>query len=200
LKKKTDYAIVIHIEKTIYDLDNPRSKKGGFFLKNGIKTLAMWLIIGIIFLVVVTTLVDNSDKKMNYSELISKIDSAEVKEIELSADSEKAYVQLKNSSISKEVNIPSVDSFMNYVQEKLTEGDFTLTEKSESLFITILSLFSPFAILIIFMVFWFLVMNNGQNGNKTMSFGKSRARLMPTEGNGTAAAGITCAGTVNAPH
>ena len=149
-------------------------------MKNGIKTLAMWLIIGIIFLVVVTTLVDNSGKKMSYSELINRINNAEVQEIELSADGGKAYVLLKDSSISKEVNIPSIDSFMDYIQERLEAGEITLTEKSQSIFITILSLFSPFAILIIFLIFWLLVMNNGQSGNKTMSFGKSRARLMQT--------------------
>ncbi len=149
-------------------------------MKNGIKTLAMWLIIGIIFLVVVTTLVDNSGKKMSYSELINRINNAEVQEIELSADGGKAYVLLKDSSISKEVNIPSIDSFMEYVQERLETGEITLTEKSQSIFITILSLFSPFAILIIFLIFWLLIMNNGQSGNKTMSFGKSRARLMQT--------------------
>ena len=149
-------------------------------MKSGIKTLAMWLIIGIIFLVVVTTLVDNSGKKMSYSELINRINNAEVQEIELSADGGKAYVLLKDSSISKEVNIPSIDSFMEYVQERLETGEITLTEKSQSIFITILSLFSPFAILIIFLIFWLLIMNNGQSGNKTMSFGKSRARLMQT--------------------
>ena len=149
-------------------------------MKSGIKTLAMWLIIGIIFLVVVTTLVDNSGKKMSYSELINRINNAEVQEIELSADGGKAYVLLKDSSISKEVNIPSIDSFMEYVQARLETGEITLTEKSHSIFITILSLFSPFAILIIFLIFWLLIMNNGQSGNKTMSFGKSRARLMQT--------------------
>ena len=149
-------------------------------MKSGIKTLAMWLIIGIIFLVVVTTLVDNSGKKMSYSELINRINNAEVQEIELSADGGKAYVLLKDSSISKEVNIPSIDSFMEYVQARLETGEITLTEKSQSIFITILSLFSPFAILIIFLIFWLLIMNNGQSGNKTMSFGKSRARLMQT--------------------
>ena len=149
-------------------------------MKSGIKTLAMWLIIGIIFLVVVTTLVDNNGKKMSYSELINRINNAEVQEIELSADGGKAYVLLKDSSISKEVNIPSIDSFMEYVQARLETGEITLTEKSQSIFITILSLFSPFAILIIFLIFWLLIMNNGQSGNKTMSFGKSRARLMQT--------------------
>ena len=181
MKKIEEYAIVFHSKSDIgFYAINPKEHKGGLFLKSGIKTLAMWLIIGIIFLVVVTTLVDNSGKKMSYSELINRINNAEVQEIELSADGGKAYVLLKDSSISKEVNIPSIDSFMEYVQARLETGEITLTEKSQSIFITILSLFSPFAILIIFLIFWLLIMNNGQSGNKTMSFGKSRARLMQT--------------------
>ena len=98
-------------------------------MKSGIKTLAMWLIIGIIFLVVVTTLVDNSGKKMSYSELINRINNAEVQEIELSADGGKAYVLLKDSSISKEVNIPSIDSFMEYVQQDLKTGENYINRK-----------------------------------------------------------------------
>ena len=41
-------------------------------MKNSIKTLAMWLIIGIIFIVLLTSILDNSDTKMTYAELINK--------------------------------------------------------------------------------------------------------------------------------
>lgn len=148
-------------------------------MKSGIKTLAMWLIIGIIFIVLVVSLLDNSDTKMSYSDLITKMENGEVKDIEMSADGAKAYVTTKGASSAKEVNIPSLDSFMTYAQDKLATGAITLTEKSQSIFITILSLLSPFGILIIFLIFWFLFMNgNNQSGNKTMSFGKSKARMM----------------------
>ena len=148
-------------------------------MKSSLKTLAMWLIIGIIFIVVVTNIIDSSNNDMSYSELITKIQNGEIKEIEIQANGKEAYVTTKANSAQKKVNIPNQESFMNYIQDNLTAGEFILNEKSESIFITILSLLSPFGIVIVLFVFWFLLMSQGQNGgNKTMSFGKSKARLM----------------------
>ncbi|MBO5479196.1 MAG: ATP-dependent zinc metalloprotease FtsH [Clostridia bacterium] len=138
----------------------------------------MWLIIGVIFTVLLVSILDNKDTKMTYSELIAKMETAEVTEVELSADTKKAYVTIKGDNNKKEVNIPSIDSFMSYAENSLKEGNFTLTEQNESIFVTLLSLLTPFGLLIIFLIFWLLVMNPNQGGNKTMSFGKSKARLM----------------------
>ena len=150
-------------------------------MKNGIKTLAMWLIIGVIFIVVLSSIVENSDSKLQYSELITNINNGNVEAIEIDANGTSATVTLKDDKIRKEVNIPSMDNFMNYVEEYLKEGAFTLEEKSESIFVAILSLLTPFGLLIIFFIFWFLMMGgttNGNPGGKTMSFGKSKARMM----------------------
>ena len=157
-------------------------------MKNGIKTLAMWLIIGVIFIVLLTSVIDNSNTKMKYSELISKIETGEVKDIEIAADKTKATITLKDDKIPKEVYIPDIESFMNYANEGLKAGNFTLIEKPQSIWITILSLLSPVGLLIIFAIFWLLFMNsNVQNGNKSMSFGKSKARLI----NGTEKVQVT---------
>ena len=79
-------------------------------LKNGIKTLAMWLIILIIFIVLITSILDNSRNKLSYSELIAKIETGDVREIEISSDGTKAEVLLKSDNTPKEVNIPSIDT------------------------------------------------------------------------------------------
>ena len=147
-------------------------------MKNGLKTLAMWLVIGIIFMVIIVSIIDNSDTKMSYSDLLMKIESGEVTEMEIAADGKKALVTLKGENAQKEVNIPNMQSFMDYTQDSLAAGEFQLTERSQSFAITLLSLLSPFGILIIFLLFWFLFMNNQQGGNKTMTFGKSKARLI----------------------
>jgi cell division protease FtsH len=156
-------------------------------LKSGIKTLAMWLIIAIIFLVLLTSILDSDNNKLAYSELIEKIEAGEVSEIELSADGMTAEVKLKNENFIKQVNIPSIDNLMNNLQESMSTGNVKVTEKSESIWVFILSLLTPFGLLIIFLIFWFLFMSGGQSnngGNKTMSFGKSRARMMnPTDKN-----------------
>ena len=69
---------------------------------------------------------------------------------------------------------------MNTLQEPMKSGNITVKEKSESIFMFILSLLTPFGILIIFFIFWFLLMNNNQGGSKTMSFGKSKAKMINT--------------------
>lgn len=150
-------------------------------MKNGIKTLAMWLIIGVIFIVVLSSIIENSDSKLKYSDLIANINSGNVEAIQIESDGKSAIVQLKDSKIKKEVNIPDEQSFMNYSEDFLKEGAFTLEEKSQSIFVTILSLLTPFGLLIIFFIFWFFMMggaNSGNPGSKTMSFGKSKARMM----------------------
>lgn len=157
-------------------------------MKSGIKTLAMWLIIGIIFIVLLTSILDNSNSKLAYSELINKIDSGEVSEIEISSDGTSAEVKLKDENFVKQVNIPSMDNLMENLQESMSAGNVKVTRESESIWVFILSLLTPFGILIIFFIFWFLFMSGAQGGNgaggKTMSFGKSRAKMMnPTDKN-----------------
>ena len=156
-------------------------------MKNGIKTLAMWLIIIVIFLVVLSSIVENSNSKLKYSELITNINSNNVKSIVINADGKTAEVELKDDNVRKETSIPDMGSFMTYAEDFINNGNFTLEEKAESIFMTLLPLVTPFAILIIFMLFWFLTIggaNSGGAGSKTMSFGKSKARMMtPAEKN-----------------
>ena len=137
-------------------------------------------------IVLISSIIDNTENRLAYSELLSKVEAGEVKEIEISADKVKANVKLKNQNVTKEVNIPSVEHLMSALEDSMKTGTIKVTEKSESLFVTILSLLTPFGILIIFFIFWFLFMNSGAQGgagsNKTMSFGKSRAKILnPTD-------------------
>ena len=149
-------------------------------MKNSIKTLAMWLIIFIIFMVLVTSILDNSSNKLAYSELVAKIELGEVKEIEIASDGASAEVILKNDNTPKEVNIPSIDSLMNNLQDSMKSETIKVTEKSESFWMIALSLLTPFGILAIFVIFWFLLMSGNQQagGSKTMTFGKSKARMI----------------------
>ena len=157
-------------------------------MKKSMKTLAMWLIIGIIVIVLVSSIMENTDSKLAYSDLIAKIETGEVKEIIIDSEGIKAEVKLKNENFSKEVNIPSVDNLMDTLNESMKAGTIKVSEKSESMFMIILSLLTPFGLLIIFFIFWFFLMGGIQGGNggngKTMTFGKSRARMInPTDKN-----------------
>ncbi len=148
-------------------------------MKSNLKTIGMWLIIGIICIILISAIMERAETKISYDELVVAINNEKVESIKLEADGNKAYVMLKNNNIEKEVNIPSIDAFMAEISDDLANQSFTFEEKSQSVWVTILGLLSPFAIIIAFFVFWLLLSSNGQGGgNKTMSFGKSRARVV----------------------
>jgi cell division protease FtsH len=155
-------------------------------LKNSLKTLAVWLIIGIIIIVSISTIVENANSKLTYSELVAKIEAGQVDKIELEAGGGSAIVKLKNDNGEKKVNIPSVDNLMENLQDHMKNGQVAVTEKSESVWALILTFLTPIGILLIFIIFWIFMMGtaNGQGGNKTMTFGKSKARMLnPTDKN-----------------
>ena len=155
-------------------------------MKNSLKRLAVWLIIGVILVVAISTILENSNTKLSYSDLIAKIDAGQVEKIELDAGGASATVKLKNDNIEKKVNVPSVDNLMENLQDNMKSASITVTEKSESAWGIFLAYLTPIGIIVIFFIFWFVLMSgaNSQNGNKTMTFGKSKARVLnPTDKN-----------------
>ena len=155
-------------------------------MKNSLKTFAVWLIIGVILVVAISTILENSNTKLSYSDLIAKIDAGQVEKIELDAGGASATVKLKNDNIEKKVNVPSVDNLMENLQDNMKSASITVTEKSESAWGIFLAYLTPIGIIVIFFIFWFVLMSgaNSQNGNKTMTFGKSKARVLnPTDKN-----------------
>ena len=155
-------------------------------MKGGIKTVATWLILGVIIIGLAFSAFGNKDGKLTYSEFISKVNSGEVKSIVISSDRDKAKVTLKTTESTsklgsnyKEVNIPSLDSFMEQISSKILEQDITVEQEETSILWDVLSLLSPLIIFIVFVLFWILFMNPVQSGNKSnMTFGKSKARMI----------------------
>ena len=155
-------------------------------MKNSLKTLAVWLIIGIIIVMAISTIIENSNTKLSYSDLVEKIEKGQVEKVELEADGYSAVVKLKNDNVEKKVNIPSIDNLMDNLQDTMKSGQVTVVEKSESLWAVFLTYLTPIGLLVIFFIFWFFIMSgvNNQGGNKTMTFGKSKARVLnPTDKN-----------------
>ena len=147
-------------------------------MKNKVKTLAIWLILGVIMIVGITAIYDNADRKFSYSDLISKVQNEQVKTIELSPAGESAIVTFNDGTIDKKVNIPDVQTLMKDVDEQIKTGKVAVSQESQSIWVTIISLIAPFGLLIIFFLFLMLSMGGRQSGNKTMSFGKSKARVI----------------------
>ena len=145
-------------------------------MKNSLKTLAIWLLIGIAFIVLITSILENTDRKLSYTDLVTKIESNEVESIDIEYSRESALVKLKGEDGQKEVNIPDVESLMRTLEEPMKNGQVDVKEKSESWFMILLGLLTPFGLIIIFFAFWFILMNKSQGAGKSMSFGKSKAR------------------------
>lgn len=105
-------------------------------LKGFIKKYPAIIVLAIAVIIVITMLVmksmnNNIKETMTYSELITSIEDAKVDSIELSANSKEAYVILKGDTTEKKVAIPSVDSFIDFINEELTSGNMIKFEQKK---------------------------------------------------------------------
>ena len=89
--------------------------------KSGIKTLAMWLIGIVLFVVLLNANFNSSETEMSYSELINNIKAGEVSDVTISSDGTMATVTLDSETVKKEVVIPSIDSFMDKVTDYMVD-------------------------------------------------------------------------------
>ena len=149
-------------------------------MKNGIKKIAMWLILLVIFIMVISAISSNMYKKMTYSELLKNLNEDKIETIQISDDNKTASVKIKEDNVEKTVTIPSLDTFMFKISDQLAEGKLELSQMEESKFLKILEAFGPTLLLMVFIFFiWVMFMNpNSQGGNKTMKLRKSKARMM----------------------
>jgi len=125
----------------------------------------------------------DNPQEINYSELLNEINNSNVKTIVLQGDS--ATVEFINnpkpdSRNRYTVNIPSVDSFTDLVNEAVLKKqvqNFRYTPPpSPPWWVTILP---TLGLIVVFVLFWvfFLQQSQGGGGNRVMSFGKSRAKM-----------------------
>ena len=164
-------------------------------MKSGIKTLVLWLILIVIVVGLVNAVWQQQNTKISYSELVTKIVTGEVSEIEISANQTMVTATLRGSETAttsttsitntavpstRKAAIPSVDALLELINENIVTGEIKVTQQEESPVYEIISLLSPIIILVVFLLFWFILMNPNQGGNKSMSFGKSKARLLNT--------------------
>jgi len=147
-------------------------------LKNKIKTLVVWLAIGLILTILVSYISDNAIKKMAYSDLITNIEAGQVEEITIGPKGETAEVKLKDDNIKKEVNITSVDNLMTVLGEPMAVGQIKVNQESESWLTMFLMIVGIGGFVIILLSFLFVFMSGNQAGKKSMSFGKSKARVL----------------------
>ena len=147
-------------------------------MKNGIKSLAVWLIIGVILAVGINAIYDNNDRKFSYTQLMEKVQNKQVQSIMISSSGESADITFKDGTSDKKVNIPDIQTLMTDVNEQVKSNEISLDRESESIWVKILYVVAPLGLLVIFFLFMFLSLGGRQSGGGTMSFGKSKARVV----------------------
>ena len=148
-------------------------------MKNSIKTLAAWLVIGIILLFIIPAILNGTNNELTYSELLSKIEAGEVTDIEIAYGGESARVKLKNDSNIKNVNIPSVDNLMENLNTSMTDNTINVTEADKSFWLIVSDLLLPISSIVLLVLMFMLFIGGPQSqGKGTMPFGKSKARML----------------------
>ena len=151
----------------------------------GLKSLVGWVVAIILIVAIATSITNPASKEISYSELLTKITAGDITKVEISSDGVevkayyKGYEDGLTSENVKESAIPSLTSFMDQISENIIGGQVEIVQKAEPMALTLLTLFSPFIIILVFVLFFFFMMNSNQgSGKSSMSFGKSKARMI----------------------
>ena len=96
---------------------------------------------------------NKEDKNYAYTELLNSINEGTVEKIEMKENSDTAKIKLVNEDKEKEVLIPSVDSFIELVQDKVNNGSkIQLIQKEQNVFARIFKVFVSFLPTIILVI------------------------------------------------
>ena len=127
-------------------------------MKNGLKTLAVWLIIGVILMFLIPAVLNNSGNKLTYSELIEKIEKGTVSEISIEY---------------------GVENLLENVNKSMKDNSIKVTMEDEPFLLIVANMLVPASSIILILLMLMLFLGGGQRqGNGTMSFGKSKAKML----------------------
>jgi cell division protease FtsH len=156
--------------------------------KNFLKNASVWMFIILAFFVATTWYGSGSAKKTEipYSELITKIQAGEVKEITIESENADATGKYSNNETFT-VNVADVSNFEKYITDynNKNTGNIIKTDFNPPTRIPMWVTVIPNILMILMLVaVWFIFMQQSQGGGGgkgVMNFGKSRAKLVPND-------------------
>ena len=146
--------------------------------RNAIRTLLTYIALIALAIWAITALDSTTTKEMSYTELMQKIETEDVKSIELGTTRLNAKVILKDEeNITRIVDIPSSSTFIESVQDRVASGQFELTVAQETV-LEALAPYIPNVLLLLgtLLILMFVLRKTNDSNNKAMDFGKSRAQ------------------------
>ena len=144
-----------------------------------IRTIITYLLIIGVALYLISMLTSTATKDMTYTELIQKIEDGKVVSITLDNTRYQAKVKLKDEeNIARQVKIPATNAFIEFVEDRVANGEFELRVDGESL-IESIAPYIPNVLLLVgtFLIFMFMLKKTGDSNNKALMFGKNRAKM-----------------------
>ncbi len=110
----------------------------------------------------------DEDKEFSYTQLLTSINEGTVEKIEMTEGSNTAKIKLINEEKERNVLIPSIDSFVELVQDKSNNGvNIEFNQKERNIFVSILRTlisFLPTIILVALMFMIFKMQGLGEKG------------------------------------
>jgi len=152
--------------------------KRGILVNSTVKTIMFWVFI-LVCLMLLWSVVQKSnstgkDKEIPYSELFSKVEAGQVQDATIQGTELRGHLKSDPKSqfhTTIPANFEDLDKAMIAAKVSLT-----IKNEQSSILLPLLFNVGPFVLLI---AIWFFMLRQMQSGgNKAMSFGKSRARLL----------------------
>jgi len=139
------------------------------------KSLTLWLVIGMVMVLLFNLFSYQKEmvREVSFTEFMNKVDAGDVSEVVIE-DGGMIHGKTNEGKTFK-VYSPNYPELVNDLRKKEVKI-VAKPPKKESLFVTILVSWFPFLLLIGVWVFFMRQMQGG--GNKALSFGKSRAKLL----------------------
>lgn len=146
-------------------------------LNSTVKTLLLWIVLivtGVLLWQVVQRTQGGSEKDKDFSYILNEIEKGSVENVEITGSEVKG--KFKDGSAFKTTMPNYPEFFKTLIAKGVT---FKVKEPTQSPWLTALISWAPFVLLIGFWIFFMRQMQSG--GNKALSFGKSRAKLLSSQ-------------------
>jgi cell division protease FtsH len=143
------------------------------------KSLTLWLVIGMVMVLLFNLFNYQKEmvKEINFSEFMDQVDAGDVQKVVIQ-DEAGVLTGTNQDGKTFKVYLPT---YPDLVKDLRAKGVKIVAKpaKKESIFVTVLVSWFPFLLLIGVWIFFMRQMQGG--GNKALSFGKSRAKLLNEE-------------------
>jgi len=146
-------------------------------LNSTVKTLLLWVVLiitGVLLWQVVQRTQGGTEKDKDFSYILNEIEKGSVESVEITGSEVKGKFKDGNAFKTTMPNYP--EFFKTLIAKGVT---FKVKEPTQSPWLTALISWAPFVLLIGFWIFFMRQMQSG--GNKALSFGKSRAKLLSSQ-------------------